>query len=71
MHVDDVKIGSNKTTDKGNDMEGKPKSGCTGEEDSHRDSSLNICVCLVANVIILQTVVVQLNSQAVLRGRYV
>ncbi len=52
-------------------MEGKPKSGCKGEQDSHSDSGLNICVCLVANVIILEAVVAQLNSQAVLRGRHV
>ncbi len=37
-------------------------------KDANRDSSLNISIRLIANVIILEAIIFQLHTQAVLRG---
>ena len=37
------------------------------KRDANRDSSLNICIRLVANVVILEAVVVELSTQSILQ----
>ena len=36
--------------------------------DANRHGGFNVCICLVADVVVLQAIVAQLRAQAVLRG---
>jgi hypothetical protein len=59
---------NNSMQQKSGDKKTKQHRGNEGV-DAYSNSAFVIRFCLVANVIILEAVVLQLNSQAVLRGR--